>query len=52
VAALRAFYADHVGQAATMEALLETIELTSGFDATTCAEAWLRSDTVPSSDGC
>jgi aminopeptidase N len=41
-AALATFYANWVGQAASMQDLLDQIQLTSGYDPTACAQSWLR----------
>lgn len=41
------FYAEHKGQAAGMQDMLDTIEDETGFDATPLAEAWLRSMGTP-----
>jgi aminopeptidase N len=49
---LAAFYAAHAGKAATMTEMLATIEDVTGYDATACAEAWLRSTTKPAPGPC
>jgi aminopeptidase N len=42
-AALKKFYQQHVGQAATMQQLLDTLHTETGFDPTALADGWLRS---------
>ncbi len=42
-AALRAFYAVHRGEAASVSDMLDSIRETTGFDAGSLAEGWLRS---------
>ncbi|MEJ2619528.1 MAG: M1 family aminopeptidase [Candidatus Thiodiazotropha sp.] len=46
------FYKAKVGQAASLDELLEMIEHASGYAPDDCAMAWLRSETVPGSDSC
>jgi hypothetical protein len=41
--ALAKFYREHVGQAASMQQLLDTIHAETGFDPTVLANGWLRS---------
>lgn len=50
--ALAAFYAAHAGSAATMADMLTTIQAVTGYDATACAETWLRSTTKPTPGPC
>jgi aminopeptidase N len=52
LATLRAFHDRYAGASATVEDLLEAIQMDTGFDATTCALAWLRSSTIPSTRVC
>ena len=49
---LAAFYAAHAGKAATMMDMLATIQQVAGYDATACAETWLRSTTRPAPGPC
>ena len=51
-AVLSAFYEQHKGQAATMQDMLDTIEQQSGWDPTTCADAWLRAEELPVAGAC
>jgi aminopeptidase N len=51
-AVLHAFYAQHAGKAAHMIDMLATIGSQTGFDATACANAWLRSTTIPAVGPC
>jgi hypothetical protein len=51
-AALAAFLAAHLGQAAGMQDLLDTIEAETGYDPTACADAWLRSEEAPADFTC
>ncbi len=51
-AALRTFYSRHAGQAAGMSDMLDVIEEVTGFDPTTCAQAWLVATTVPAAGAC
>jgi aminopeptidase N len=46
-AALRAFYTEHVGRAARMQDLLDTIETETGLDPGALADDWLRSLGIP-----
>jgi aminopeptidase N len=50
--ALATFYADHAGGAATMQEMLDTIAAVTGYDATACAQSWLRSTTIPAPGPC
>lgn len=50
--ALAAFYAAHAGGSATMTDMLETIRTVTGYDATACAQMWLRSTTKPTPGAC
>jgi aminopeptidase N len=43
LAVLARFYVDHVGQAATMQEMLDAIHAQTGFDPTALANGWLRS---------
>jgi aminopeptidase N len=49
---LSRFYQDHVGRAARMHELLEAVQADTGYDPTSCADAWLRSYDVPELDTC
>jgi aminopeptidase N len=49
---LAAFYAAHATKAATMQEMLETIQTVAGYDATACAQTWLRSTTRPTVTAC
>ncbi len=44
---LAAFYTAHAGKAATMAEMLTTIQTVTGYDATACANTWLRSTVKP-----
>ncbi len=46
-AALHAFYMQYAGKPAHMSDMLQTIQDVTGFDPTACANAWLRSTTIP-----
>ena len=46
-AALHAFYLAHQGKSARMADMLTTIQTSTGFDPTACAQKWLRSTTIP-----
>ena len=46
-AALRVFYTAHVGKAARMQEMLDTIKSETGFDAGPLAHDWLQSLSVP-----
>jgi aminopeptidase N len=46
------FYRDKVGQAASLEELLQMVEQTSGYDTGDCAMAWLRAESLPSEPSC
>lgn len=50
--ALATFYAENVGRAATMSALLDVVAAETGYDPHACAEAWLREGRVPAADTC
>jgi len=52
LAALATFFADSLGEAATMQALLDTIAMLTGYDPTACADVWLRDPALPSMDVC
>lgn len=45
--ALAAFYAEYVGKSAGLEDLFGAVFEASGYDATSCAKAWLASSTLP-----
>lgn len=45
--ALHAFYMQYAGKPAHMSDMLTVIQETTGFDPTACANAWLRSTTIP-----
>jgi aminopeptidase N len=49
---LAAFYAEHAGKAATMQEMLSTIQTVTGYDATACADTWLKSMTRPTPAPC
>jgi hypothetical protein len=51
-AAIGAFYTEYKGQAATMQDMLDTIAEVTGWDPTTCANAWLRSMDLPPDGAC
>jgi aminopeptidase N len=48
----RAFYQRWHGRAAGMSDMLTEIRNVSGWDATACADKWLREATVPTQPGC
>jgi aminopeptidase N len=50
--ALAAFYQAHAGGSATMMEMLQTIQTVTGYDATACAQTWLRSTTRPTPGPC
>ena len=50
--ALAAFYAAHAGKSATMMDMLGTIQTITGYDATACAQSWLRSNIRPAPGPC
>ncbi len=50
--ALAAFYRAHGGTAARMSDMLQTIATVTGFDPASCAQAWLRSPTIPAIGPC
>ena len=49
---LAAFYQAHGGKAATMNDMLATIQSVSGYDATACANTWLKEAAVPTPGAC
>jgi aminopeptidase N len=49
---LATFYREHAGKAAKMADMLSTITTVTGYDATACANSWLRSTTVPPVAAC
>ncbi|MCW5805260.1 MAG: peptidase M1 [Deltaproteobacteria bacterium] len=49
---LAAFYTAHAGGAATMADMLSTIQTVTGYDATACADTWLKSTTTPAPGPC
>jgi len=51
-AVLAAFYAAHAGKAASMADMLALIQSMSGYDASACAETWLKSTTAPTPGPC
>jgi hypothetical protein len=50
--ALAAFYAAHAGGSATMMDMLDTIKTVTGYDASTCAQTWLRATVRPTPGPC
>lgn len=50
--ALAAFYAAHAGKAARMSDMLATLLSVTGYDATACADMWLKSTTKPTPGPC
>ena len=50
--ALAAFYAAHGGKTGRMTDMLETIKTVTGYDPTACADAWLKSTTIPTPGPC
>lgn len=50
--ALHDFYAAHQGGAARMQDMIDQIRTTTGYDATACAQMWLRSTTIPAVGPC
>ena len=50
--ALASFYQAHVGDTATMADMVATIQAETGFDATACADLWLRTSAVPTPGPC
>ncbi len=50
--ALAAFYQAHAGSSATMMEMLQTIQSVTGYDATACAQTWLRATTRPTPGPC
>jgi hypothetical protein len=50
--ALAAFYQASSLKPATMQSMLDTIKQVTGYDPTACANAWLRSTTIPSIGPC
>ena len=51
-AALAALYVAKAGDAAGVNDLLDAIDSVSGYDATECAEAWLKGPALPVSTAC
>ena len=51
-AALHAFYMQYMGKPAHMSDMLRVIQETTGYDPTACANAWLRSTTIPAVGPC
>ncbi|MEO8699946.1 MAG: M1 family aminopeptidase [Kofleriaceae bacterium] len=49
---LHTFYTEHAGKPAHMQDMLTTIQTVTGYDATTCANTWLRSTTRPTPGPC
>ncbi|MGE0872197.1 MAG: M1 family aminopeptidase [Kofleriaceae bacterium] len=49
---LAAFYAEHAGKTGRMIDMLAKIQTMTGYDPTACADAWLRSTTIPSPGAC
>ncbi|HTL34796.1 MAG TPA: M1 family aminopeptidase [Kofleriaceae bacterium] len=49
---LGTFYKEHMGKAATMQEMLDTIHTMTGYDATACAQTWLIDAAVPSPAPC
>ncbi|MDQ3368178.1 MAG: peptidase M1 [Myxococcota bacterium] len=50
--ALAAFWATNQTRGASMADMLATIAAVTGYDATTCANMWLRSTTIPAVGAC
>jgi hypothetical protein len=50
--ALRTFYMAHAGKSATMQEMIDNIAAVTGYDATACAQTWLRSTTTPAPGPC
>ncbi|HEY5926566.1 MAG TPA: M1 family aminopeptidase [Kofleriaceae bacterium] len=50
--ALAAFYGTYGGRSATMMDMLATIQTVTGYDATACAQSWLRSTIRPMPGPC
>jgi aminopeptidase N len=50
--ALKAFYVKYKHKSATFANLLEIVKAQSGYDATACAESWLKSEAVPAEVAC
>jgi aminopeptidase N len=46
------FYKTKVGQAASLDELLQMVEQTSGYDPGDCTMAWLRAESLPSGSRC
>ncbi|HEU0033668.1 MAG TPA: M1 family aminopeptidase [Kofleriaceae bacterium] len=49
---LATFYAAHAGGSATMTGMLQTIQQVTGYDATACANTWLKATTTPMPGPC
>ena len=49
---LATFYAANAGKAATMQDMLATIQTVTGYDATACADLWLKGTTRPTPAPC
>lgn len=50
-AALGTFFQAHQGGAARMQDMLDTIKASTGYDATACAQSWLRAtDVIPAAE--
>jgi hypothetical protein len=49
---LGTFYTEHAGKAAKMSDMLATITAVTGYDATACAQSWLRSTAIPAIGAC
>ncbi|MGE3459089.1 MAG: M1 family metallopeptidase [Kofleriaceae bacterium] len=49
---IAAFYAEHAGKAGRMIDMLAKIHAMTGYDPTMCAEAWLKSTTIPTPGAC
>jgi aminopeptidase N len=50
--ALAAFYRDHAGKTGKMADMLTTIHDVTGYDATACADTWMKSPTAPTPGPC
>jgi aminopeptidase N len=46
------FYKTKIGQAASLDELLQMVAQTSGYDPDDCALAWLRAKSLPSGSSC
>ncbi len=49
---LAAFYQAHAGRTGRMSDMLDTIHAVTGYDATSCAQMWLESTTIPALGPC